>query len=141
MAPERFSCDLPPAARSVTEARRFVRRALTSWGLEALSDTTALLTSEVVTNAVLHARTAMQLTIRRVVEGVRVDVSDGSLRRPTRRLQTAEATHGRGLDLLDRLAADWQVTDDARGKTLSFTVSATSDPWAAYSASDWQASL
>ena len=78
MTGEHLSCELPATARSVTEARRFVTAALTGWGRGELADTAALLTSEVVTNAVLHARTTVDLVIRQLRDGITVEVSDGS---------------------------------------------------------------
>ena len=48
---------LPPEARSPSASRRFVERALMRWELEPLTDTAVLLTSELVTNAIVHAQT------------------------------------------------------------------------------------
>src|SRR3954464_8884059 len=105
--PDPRSLRLPATARSTTEARRFVVAALDEWELVELSDTVALLTSEVVTNAVLHARTDLTVKVSRVDGGVRVSVTDGSVRGPIRRRQSHEATTGRGIELLDMLASDW----------------------------------
>ena len=131
------SLRLPPTARSTTQARRFVLSALSEWGLDDLRDTAALLTSEVVTNAVLHARTDVEVTVVRLDEGVAIEVSDGSRRSPVRRIQMDEATTGRGVELLEQLAAQWDVTLHEDGKTVRFTLSEAVDPWAAYTGSDW----
>src|SRR4051795_9891616 len=101
------SLRLPPTARSTTQARRFVLSALSDWGLDILRDTAALLTSELVTNSVLHARTDVEVSIRRLDDGVAIEVSDGSRRSPVRRMQIDEATTGRGVELLEQLAAQW----------------------------------
>ncbi|MDQ1706761.1 MAG: hypothetical protein QOF18_3127 [Frankiaceae bacterium] len=130
MTEQQFSCELPPAARSVTEARRFVLAALSTWGRDGLADTAALLTSEVVTNAVLHARTPLTLAVSQVSDGVCVEVTDGSRRRPTLQRASGEATNGRGIAMLDRLADHWDVSLHQHGKTLRFTVSTERDPWA-----------
>ena len=132
-----YSCELPATARSVTEARRFVVDALSNWRLERLADTLALLTSEVVTNAVLHARTPMELVVRRLRDGVAVEVTDGSRQRPRVRRTTAESTNGRGIALLEQLASTWDVTLHRAGKTVRFTVTGDSDPWAAFTAAGW----
>jgi len=128
---------LEPLARSVPEARRCVRMTLSEWGLDAILDTVVLLTSEVVTNAVLHARTPVGVVVRRLNKGVSVEVSDGSRRQPKARLATADATTGRGLALLDQLASTWEVALHANGKTVRFTVTGDRDPWAAFSVDSW----
>lgn len=123
---------LEPLARSVPEARRCVRMTLTGWGLDAILDTVVLLTSEIVTNAVLHARTDFTLGIAKVgVDGVRVSVSDASPVPPAMRARSDTATTGRGLRLLDQLASEWHTDENNGGKTVWFTVTAADDPWAA----------
>jgi hypothetical protein len=135
--PDNRSVDLPPAARSTRDARRFVDRGLTDWGLAGLRDTVLLLTSELVTNSVLHARSAIHLAMRRDRDGVTVEVSDSSVRGPVRRQQSDDATTGRGIDLLEQLASAWDVTIRPNGKTIRFSVSEAVDPWAAYTNTNW----
>jgi anti-sigma regulatory factor (Ser/Thr protein kinase) len=126
---------LPPTARSVVEARHRVRDTLFQWGLDALTDAAVLLTSELVTNAVLHARTGLVLGLSRTPEGVRIAVTDGSAVSPAaRRRASATATTGRGLLLLERLADAWSTDLTAGGKTVWFTLSSDRDPWGAASA-------
>lgn len=115
--------------------------ALAEWNLDGLRDTAALLTSEVVTNSVLHARTDVEVTVTRLDDGVAIEVSDGSRRAPVRRLQVDEATTGRGVELLEQLAARWDVTLHEDGKTVRFTLSEGVDPWAAYTGSEWAKGL
>lgn len=124
---------LEPLARSVPDARRQVRSTIAAWGLDAIVDTVVLLTSEVVTNAVLHARTDFTLRITRHGEdGVRVSVTDSSPVPPAMRARSDTATTGRGLRLLDELASEWRTEDaNGGGKTVWFTVTAADDPWAA----------
>ena len=119
----------PPAARSVVEARRRVTQALEDWELIALCDAVVLLTSELVTNAVLHARTPVTVAVTREGDGVRVSVTDGSHVTPARRRSSATATTGRGLQLLETLADHWAVDTDTDGTTVWFTVSGERDPW------------
>jgi anti-sigma regulatory factor (Ser/Thr protein kinase) len=134
---QHYSCELPATARSVTAARRFVLDALSNWHLESFADTAALLTSEVVTNAVLHARTPVELVVRREKKGISVEVSDGSRRTPQERNAAPEATNGRGLALLAQLATTWDVQLRRTGKTVRFTVTDDRDPWAAFTAESW----
>ena len=66
--------ELPPTTDSVPLARRFARTALRDSSTDV--DTVLLLVSEVVTNAVLHARSAIRLVIEDRDERVRVEVHD-----------------------------------------------------------------
>jgi anti-sigma regulatory factor (Ser/Thr protein kinase) len=134
---ESYTCELPATARSVTEARRFVLDALANWRLDALAETSALLTSEVVTNAVLHARTPVVLVVQRLRAGISVEVTDGSRKQPRARRATTESTNGRGIVLLEQLASTWDVTLHRAGKTVRFTVTGDRDPWAAFSTGSW----
>jgi anti-sigma regulatory factor (Ser/Thr protein kinase) len=128
---------LPPAAASVRDGRRFVSGVLESWGMSELVETAALLTSELLTNSVLHARTDIVLTMSKHDAGVEIVVHDGSRAAPRRRRRPHDATTGRGLELLERLASSWEVSLDEDGKSVRFVVDAGSDPWAAYTAEDW----
>jgi anti-sigma regulatory factor (Ser/Thr protein kinase) len=92
---------------SVREARQLVRRTLAEWNLLHLEDSATLLVSEVVTNAVLHARTGLALSLCVADDVLRVTVSDGSPRRPQRRPHSLEAGTGRGLSLLAALSTEW----------------------------------
>ncbi|MCA1711608.1 MAG: ATP-binding protein [Actinobacteria bacterium] len=128
------SLDLPPAAASVRDARHFVVGLLEEWGLDDLVETAALLTSELVTNSVLHARTSIRVAVERRDTGVAVAVSDGSGVSPRRRRHSQTATTGRGLDLLEKLADSWEVVPEEGGKTLRFVLTSGADPWAAFAA-------
>ena len=125
----REAWQLPPTARSVPQARRHVSTTLRRWHLDQLVETAGLLTSELVTNAVLHARTSMTLTMEQTDAGIRVSVTDGSPIPPALRRHSVTATTGRGLRLLDQLADAWSVDRSNGGKTVWFTLSAASNPW------------
>lgn len=129
---------LPARASSVPEARRFVVRQLEQWSLQELADIVALLTSEVVSNAVLHARTEVTVIVVDLGGAVQVDVSDLSPVAPVPRQHAADATTGRGMQLLDQLARSWQVLQHDGGKTVRFTVDGSSDPWAGFLDDSWQ---
>ncbi len=128
---------LPPDVSSVGVSRRFVRSTLAEWHLDGLADTAVLLTSEVVTNSVLHARTEIVISVSRESDdSVTISVHDGSLHQPRPRSHSLDATTGRGMELLDRLSQEWHVDSDPDGKTLVFTVGGD-DPWAAFTSVDW----
>ena len=111
-----------PEPSTAAEARRFVRETLRSWGVPGpaarasdLIDDVVLLTSELVTNAVVHAGTEVQVTCRMTSSAVEVAVRD---RHPARALgvpprvadDPAGRTSGRGLLLPSALATAWGVT-------------------------------
>jgi anti-sigma regulatory factor (Ser/Thr protein kinase) len=127
---------LPASARSVPEARRHVAAALELWQFDGLVDTARLLTSELVTNAVLHARTAMTLSLEEQDGGIRVSVTDNSPVSPALRRHSANSTTGRGLQLIDQLADAWSVDDDNGGKTVWFALRTDRDPWAGFHGSE-----
>lgn len=120
---------LPPVARSVVEARRHVRTTLADWQLDSLSDAAQLLTSEVVTNSLLHARSSIRLTVEQTASGVKIAVTDESAVIPTMRPRSTSATTGRGLLLLSRLADKWDTDVAEGGKTVWFTLRTDRDPW------------
>lgn len=104
---------------SVTQARRFAEAALSEFGLEDLSWEVVLLVSELVSNSVLHARSDVTLRLETLGPGeVRVDVRDTSAKLPTRRMFSDQSTTGRGLRLLEEVAAVWGVRTEEVGKTV-----------------------
>lgn len=117
---------LPSAAASAARARAFVRACLQQWHHDELAEIAQLLTSELVTNAVLHARTTIELRVARTPDGVRVEVHDGNPEQPERSPRYPDTNTGRGIMLLDALAASWGVDTAAtpNGKTVWFEVSA-----------------
>ncbi|QJY48778.1 SpoIIE family protein phosphatase [Pseudonocardia broussonetiae] len=112
---------LPPDARSPGQARRMVLDALDAPELDALVDTAVLLTSELCENAVLHAGTEYEVELCVTDTELTVTVSDHGagplevhLAQPRRRYGRA-ASHGRGLTMLQRLAAAWGTRHEADG--------------------------
>ncbi len=82
-----------------------------------------LLTSELVTNAVVHAQTEVAVTItRRDRHTVSVSVRDGSSLAPRPATHPDDSMTGRGLGILDMLADSWSVDTEAGGKTVTFTL-------------------
>ena len=113
---------LPPTPESATLARWLVIDLLRDTLPEDSLDTAALLTTELVSNAIRHTRDELVLSVRLEGGDLRVGVADSSHRRP-QLVQVAERdTSGRGLHLVDALAARWGVEPDERGlgKTVWF---------------------
>lgn len=114
--------------RSAGLARRHVRSVLQDWSLGALVDTVELLTSELVTNVLLHAPGGGQLWVERHGDGVRVTVADSSPLLPSQRRHSTTATTGRGCALVEELADEWGVEPRASGKAVWFVVHPSREP-------------
>ena len=126
MAPEPIS--LPADPRAAGLARAVVRDRLRAWGMDDLVDVVALLSSELVTNALLHTSSSPRLQVTREGDDVRVTVVDSSPAAPLRRQHGRTAMTGRGLELLEKLADDWGWTTDDRGKVVWVLVRGTPGP-------------
>ncbi|HLL32962.1 SpoIIE family protein phosphatase [Streptomyces sp. NPDC052773] len=122
----RAAASFDPVGRSVASARSFVRDTLQGWGCADIVDDAVVLTSELVTNAVVHAGTAADVLCLRTEDGVRIEVAD---RYPEREvpLQSAAVTMsspdregGRGLQLCAALAARWGVEYTPTHKNVWF---------------------
>ncbi|MFI8233089.1 SpoIIE family protein phosphatase [Streptomyces sp. NPDC085900] len=111
----RAAASFEPVGRSVATARSFVRDTLQGWGFADIVDDAVVLTSELVTNAVVHAGTSADVLCLRTDEGVRVEVAD---RYPEREIPlqgspvnmgSPDREGGRGLQLCAALAGRWGV--------------------------------
>jgi anti-sigma regulatory factor (Ser/Thr protein kinase) len=118
-------------------ARHWVARLLQRWELNVLVDRALLLTSELVANAVVHARSGPLVTLTVDDGAVEIGVTDrepltlpGRLHaepgeRPDHRALMAEG--GRGIVLVDAVADEWGVLGLEEGKQV----------WVRLTASDW----
>ncbi|MBK3575344.1 ATP-binding protein [Streptomyces sp. MBT65] len=107
--------------RAVPEARRALRELLRHWGRPGRSEIAELLTSELVTNALIHTDHDAVLTATVGPAGLRVEVRDFVARRPRLRVPDADnGTHGRGLVLVQSLADAWGVSSHGVGKSVWF---------------------
>ncbi|MBX7547543.1 SpoIIE family protein phosphatase [Streptomyces sp. NPDC004232] len=110
---------LPREPKSVGRAREFARDQLQSWDLEALVDTTELLVSELVTNALRYGEGEIRL--RLLLDRTLVcEVWDSGLVQPRRRRARDTDEGGRGLQLVGLLSAAWGSRRTPRGKTVWF---------------------
>ncbi|MBF6045324.1 SpoIIE family protein phosphatase [Streptomyces sp. NRRL B-1677] len=111
----RAAATFEPVGRSVASARAFVRDTLQGWGHPDIIDDAVVLTSELVTNAVVHAGTAADVLCMRTGTGVRVEVADRyperevPLQSSARRIGGVDREGGRGLLLCAALATRWGV--------------------------------
>lgn len=111
------SLDVAADASGLRQARRFVAEVLRRWGVpEACVYDAQLLTNELVTNALIHARSSSSVSVvRDSLDSVRVEVADHNPTVPTPRDRGPEAVTGRGLMIVERLARAWGVIPDAGG--------------------------
>jgi DNA-binding NarL/FixJ family response regulator len=105
---------------SAATARRFVDETLRQWDCGELFDVVALLTSELVTNAILHAHSDIELSVSLTPNGIRIDVVDQSAGLPALRQASQDDTSGRGLSLVEALATAWGVDERPGGKSVWF---------------------
>ncbi|MFJ4620355.1 ATP-binding protein [Streptomyces sp. NPDC088812] len=111
--------------RAVPETRRALREMLRHWGRTGRTDIAELLTSELVTNALVHTDHDAVLTATVGPAGLRVEVRDFVSRPPQPRpAATDGATHGRGLLLVQSLADAWGVRAHGVGKAVWFELEA-----------------
>ncbi|MDQ2826478.1 MAG: ATP-binding protein [Actinomycetota bacterium] len=88
-------------------------------------DTVELLTSEIVTNAILHGRAGPKLIVEIDDGVVRVGVHDMGPDVPVRRIARADDVSGRGVVIVDELASAWGVEPElGGGKRVWFEVAA-----------------
>ncbi|MHA6760044.1 ATP-binding protein [Streptacidiphilus sp. PAMC 29251] len=109
----------------MADARKAVRDLVLRWGLSNdTADTAELLTSELVTNVVLHAHGSRNLRVvcERSQELLTVTVIDHGSGVPKRRSSSDDATSGRGLLLVEQLADDWGTRGVLHGKATFFVL-------------------
>ncbi len=97
-----------------------MRDQLAAWGAEGFEEPATLLTSELVTNAVLHARSALEVTVRLTDRQLWVGVSDADTGPPVRKRYGPDAATGRGLMLVERIASAWGTDVSTTGKIVWF---------------------
>ena len=124
---------LAPTPTAPAAARRFVRETLQAWqvGLPdgELSQRAQLLADELVTNAVLHARTELRLRLELQNELVHIAVRDLDQRLLRPVPDDLEAAGGRGLRLVAELATAWGVDQHpGGGKVVWCTLPAAPPP-------------
>ena len=110
---------VPPVLDSVPTARRWVDDQLRPVP-DDIRRTVGLLTSELVTNAVLHAATPVTVTLLRETGAIRVEVADESPQLPTLKSYGEDAVTGRGLHLVSALADSWGSRRRDEGKVVWF---------------------
>jgi anti-sigma regulatory factor (Ser/Thr protein kinase) len=113
----------PPVVSSARHARRFVSATLAEQGIDDLES--ELLTSELVTNVIRHARTDFHVAVIVRDDRLRIEVSDTSSILPSVRdvlMDNQQFEDGRGLAILEAVALEWGVESRPDGKNVWFEV-------------------
>lgn len=124
VAPRR-TVTLNPVPDAPAQSRQFAQETCRLWGIDRVAGLAELVASELVTNAVIHARTRLDLTLRLADDKLNVAVRDGDPRpmfRGTDNGGRPTDEHGRGLLLLDAMADLWGSSPTADGKVVWATI-------------------
>lgn len=113
---------LGPDLQAPGAARRLVRELLAEAGRDAWVDAAELATSELVTNAALHAQTAIEVSVALGARELRVEVRDHSPATPRQRSYGQQATTGRGMGMVAAMTDRCGVIQRADGKTAWFVL-------------------
>ena len=112
---------LAATARAVGLARQATHEALASWQVAHLEETAVLLVSELVTNAVRHAKTGGSMLVLRLESAgswLRIEVHDADPRAPEPRTPDKLDGSGFGFVLIEALADKWGVRKATIGKAV-----------------------
>ncbi|KUN90920.1 PAS domain S-box protein [Streptomyces resistomycificus] len=130
----RAAASFEPVGRSVASARAFVRDTLQGWGYADIVDDAVVLTSELVTNAVVHAGTSADVLCLRSDDGVRIEVGDHypereiPLQGQAVNMGSPDREGGRGLQLCAALAGHWGVDYTPTQKLVWFQLALPGRP-------------
>lgn len=108
---------LPPTVRSPALARAYCDGVLESSGHDERSAEARLIVSELVTNALLHAGTELDVNVVVGEEAIRIEVTDAGVDLP-QLWAGDDDTSGRGLPIIEALSCAWGVVELGAGKTV-----------------------
>jgi hypothetical protein len=113
----------------LSELRDVLQRLLRSWRLTGRVDEDALvlLTSEVAANALVHTGTDATAVVGYLGSHIRVGVRDSATTAPTPRAPAADQTNGRGLAMVEAVAASWGTSLLESGKEFWFELPFTDE--------------
>ena len=109
---------LEPEPRAARAARTFVRLTCARWDLDSVLEPALLVVSELVTNAVRHARTRLTVGLLLRSDHLLVEVEDEDSRPLVLHHNDQDAVDGRGLILIDAMARKWGSRPRPLGKVV-----------------------
>jgi anti-anti-sigma regulatory factor/anti-sigma regulatory factor (Ser/Thr protein kinase) len=114
----------PPTVNTAKAARHWIDQACRNWGLPDLAPTAGLIVTELVTNAVRHARTPAEVVVTRTRQHVHIAVRD-YVPEPARLVGPPAETEpgGRGLLIVEAFSTCWGCTPTRDGKVTWATLS------------------
>jgi hypothetical protein len=113
---ERHSLSLRPVPQAPADAREFVAKVCHGWGIKRPVRLAQILISELVSNAVLHARSDLDVTVRRFGEGIELSVRDDGLAKLSDDLPPDP--RGFGLQLVEAMSDAWGSAPTGSGKVV-----------------------
>jgi anti-sigma regulatory factor (Ser/Thr protein kinase) len=108
--------------RSSAGARRFMEETLRRWECADVLDIVNILVSELVTNAITHAKSEADVTVLLTPTAIRIEVTDTGTGTPHPKELVQEGTSGRGLAIVEAMSSAWGVHPREQGKTVWFEV-------------------
>jgi hypothetical protein len=118
----RYSAEFTEEPESVAAARHWVADVLAESDLSSLAETACLLTSELATNCLRHARSPFQVTVELEQSQLTIEVTDGSVELPVKSGAVREDFGGKGILFVDSLATSWGSRLLPHGKVVFFTL-------------------
>lgn len=110
-----YSVELPHDPASAARARRLVARCAEALGRTEHVEVAQLLVTELVANSVRHAGPPLTVDCEATKDGLKIIVRDGSFDRPVGRQPDPTDESGRGIQLVEAVAAQWGVDDHPDG--------------------------
>lgn len=110
--------ELRPAPDSPSKVRNFTREHMVAWGCSDMVPEAQLCLDELVTNAILHARSSCRVEILRKKGEIVAKVHDSCSGAPVERPHSLDSLGGRGLHLVQALAARWGWEPEPGGKVV-----------------------
>lgn len=120
--PLRAAVPLPPHPSATAQARQLVDDACRRWRITELADTAALVATELVANGIQHARTPLSLSLSLRERHLHVSVRDRSFLLPRHLVADDERESGRGLLIVEGVAAAWGCVAVSDGKVVWATL-------------------
>jgi len=105
---QQYKMTYPGEKRSAAQAREDIRLILLTWALPSLCDTAELVATELLANAVEHAKASdVKMSIARLGKWVEISVFDPGSGRPTMHSASPDDEGGRGVMMIDALCSAW----------------------------------